>query len=166
MFRDLLAPWKPTSLRRLAGWAWTSAWCLVLYGFARPWRELGGVVDERIRWAAWASLLAGSVLGLAIGALARHAAVETGRITHRGLLGRVLVPAATATACALVVLRVFGMIDVGSIVTLAVLATWAGIDLAFAAVPLMDGEPYAFARPLPPPQRDDDDGPAGDGALL
>ncbi len=151
MFDDYRSTVTSAGLRRAAGTVWTGAWCVTLYLVARPWRDLGGWVDERVRWSAWAALLVGLTLGFSVGRLARRAAVETGRVTHARLLRDAIVPVAAAAAIAIGILRLFGQDDPIGVIVLGLLALWSGADLAYAAVPLMDGEPYAFARPLPPP---------------
>lgn len=148
--------WKVpgTAVRRVLGVCWLVAWCTALYGAAAPWRALGGAADERARWTAWAASLAAAVAGFAVGSLARHIGVETGRVTHRGMLRALVLPGGATAAVACAALAVAGMEDGVRVVVQAGLAAWAGLDLAYGAVPLMDGEPYAFARPLPPPPPD------------
>jgi len=154
MIRTLWRVVPRSAVRRLAGWTWMGAWCVALYAFARPWNDLGGWVDERTRWSAWSALLWGATAGFAIGRLGRRASVETGKVTHALLLRSVLVPVAAAVAAALVVLRRIGLDDPAAATVLGLLAYWAGIDIAYGAVPLMDGEAYALVRPLPPPSHD------------
>ena len=151
MFDDYTETITSAALRRLAGTVWTAAWCVVLYLVARPWQDLGGWVDERVRWSAWASLLQGLTLGFSVGRLARRAAVEVGRITHARLMRDAIVPLAAAAAIAIGILKLFGIDEPIGVIVLGLLSVWSGADLAYGAVPLMDGEPYSFARPLPPP---------------
>jgi hypothetical protein len=58
-------------------------------------------------------------------------------------------------------LTALGRRDSVGVVVTAFLAYWAGLDLAFGAVPLMEGKPYRFLHPLdpesPPPLDDDED---------
>jgi hypothetical protein len=61
-----------------------------------------------------------------------------------------LYPPAIVAATALVALSAVGERGPVGVVATAFLAYWAGLDVAFGAVPLMEGKPYAFARPLDP----------------
>ncbi len=145
--------------RRIAGFAWLAAWAVVLWVVVSPWRELGGLVDERLRWLEWFVLLTTLPVGFTVGAFAREAARPgTGR-THVGLLRFLLYPVGALTASALIVLAVVGHRDIIGVVVTAFLAYWAGLDLAFGAVPLLHGRSYRLARPLDP--EPDDDGDAG-----
>ena len=151
MFDEYMKTVTSTGLRRLAGIIWTTAWCVTLYVVARPWRELGGWVDERLRWSAWAALLIGLTLGFAIGRLARRAAIEGGRVTHARLMRDAIVPLGAAAAIAIGILALFDIEEPIGVIVLGLLSVWSGADLAYGAVPLLDAEPYSFARPLPPP---------------
>ena len=51
-------------------------------------------------------------------------------------------------ATALIVLELTGHHDPIALVAITFLAYWAGLDLAFGAVPLIQGRSYRFARPL------------------
>lgn len=142
--RDRRSAWR----RRLAGGIWLAAWISVLYLLAAPWRDLGGVEDERLRWLEGFVLLAGVSMGFTLGRFARDMAVQgTGR-THAQLLRFVLYPPAILTAAALVALSVLGERGAVGVTATGFLSYWAGLDLAFGAVPLMEGRPYAFDRPL------------------
>lgn len=155
MYDDMRASLRVEGVRRFAGTVWTAAWCAILYMVARPWRDLGGWVDERVRWSAWAALLVGLTLGFAVGRLARRAAVDGGRVTHAGLLRAAVLPVAAASAIAIGILAFFDQQEPIGVIVLGLLSIWSGADLAYGAVPLLDGEPYAFARPLPlPPDLD------------
>jgi hypothetical protein len=148
------------AIRRSAGFLWLLAWAVVLYLVAAPWRHLGGLVDERLRWLEWFVLLAGLTVGFAIGRHAREfAGPGTGR-THVGVLRLLMYPMAGLTALGLITLTLLGMRDPVGVVVTAFLAYWAGLDLAFGAVPLMEGKQYRLSRPLdpePPATKRDDD---------
>jgi hypothetical protein len=60
-------------LRRLAGWAWLAAWSGLLYLVASPWADLGGIVDERLRWFHRFSLCMGLAAGVVAGLHGREA---------------------------------------------------------------------------------------------
>jgi hypothetical protein len=145
-------PWK----RKLAGALWLLVWILVLYVVAAPWRSLGGLVDERLRWLEYVVLLSGLSIGFTIGRFGRDAALSNPGRTHARFLRFLLYPPAAITAVGLVVLTIMderGAVGVG---VTAFLAYWAGLDLAFGAIPLMEGKSYRFERPLdrdPIPQR-------------
>lgn len=142
------------ALRRLAGWVWMSAWIVVLYLVASPWRDLGGLESERLRWLEWFVLVVGMTLGFTLGRIARDAALGSPARTHARLLRFVLYPPAAITAAALIGLAWAEQRGAVGVVVTAFLAYWAGLDLAFGAVPLMEGKSYAFERPLEPePER-------------
>ncbi len=124
--------------RRIAGGAWLALWCAVLYTVAAPWRELGGVVDERLRWLEWCVLFNGVALGYTLGRWGRELAA---RIDLRGyvLLARYLLyPLLGLTALALLALTAIDRRDPIGVVVTGLLAYWAGLDVAFGAVPLME----------------------------
>lgn len=142
-------------LRRLAGTAWLAAWCVVLLVVAAPWRALGGLESERLRWLEGWALLGGLVIGFTMGRAVRDWAVAgVGRTLARALRF-VLYPPAALCATALLVLSTREARGAVGVVASAFLAYWAGLDAAFGAAPLMEGKPYAFARPLPPDDADD-----------
>ena len=140
--------------RRITGYVWLMAWMIVLYLVAAPWRRLGGLVDERLRWLEWFVLLSGLALGFTLGRFGREAvAAGTGR-THACFLRFLLYPPALITAGTLIVLTLLDERGPIGVVVTALLAYWAGLDLAFGALPLMEGKDYAFERPLQPEVRD------------
>lgn len=150
----------PTSrilLRRAAGAAWLAAWCGVLFAVAAPWRALGGLESERLRWLEWWSLSAGVALGFSMGRGARAWAASGAGRTHAQALRVALYPPALVATAALVALSVAGERGPVGVVATAFLAYWAGMDVAFGAVPLMEGRSYAFARPLDPDEERDDE---------
>ncbi len=139
-----------SGLRRLAGAAWIAAWVGLLYVVAAPWRGLGGVVDEQLRWLEWFVLMAGLTTGFTVGRLGRQVALERGGVSHLRLLRRLLYPVGAVAAAGVVALWWRGASGGIGVVVTALLAYWGGIDVAYGAVPLLDGRAYAFARPLPP----------------
>jgi hypothetical protein len=141
---------SPRWKRRLAGFAWLLIWTAVLYAVAAPWRDLGGVVGERLRWLEWFVLITGLSVGFTAGRFGRDlAAPGTGR-SHAGTLRFLLYPLAGLTAFGLIALTALDRRDPVGVVVTAFLAYWAGLDLAFGAVPLMEGKPYRFLGPLDP----------------
>lgn len=142
-------------LRRVAGWAWILGWGVVLWLVASPWRDLGGLVDERLRWLERFVLGAGLVIGWRIGALARRAARPGTGHCHATLLRRLLWPLAALTAAGLVLLRFTGRPDPIGVVLTAFLSYWAGLDLAFGAWPLVGGAPYSFSGSIDQPEEAD-----------
>lgn len=138
--------WK----RRVVGFAWLAAWIAVLYLFAAPWQDLGGVEDERLRWLEYVALLAALSIGFTIGRIGREAAVVHPGRTHARFVRFLLYPPAALTAAGLLVLARLGPRGGIGVVSTAFLSYWAGLDLAFGAVPLMEGRSYRFERPLDP----------------
>jgi len=135
------------ALRRVAGWAWLTAWCGVLWAVAAPWRNLGGLESERLRWLEWWVLCSGIALGFTLGRGARDWARSGVGRTHARALRVALYPPGIVAAIALVCVGERGPVGV---VATAFLSYWAGFDVAIGAVPLMEGASYAFARPLDP----------------
>ncbi len=152
----------PHAGRRAAGYGWLAAWTLVLYAVAAPWRRLGGLESELLRWLEWVALSGGVLAGLAIGRFARAAAEASGRPTHANLVRAVLYPPALLTAAALVAWSFAGERGPVGVAFTAFLAYWAGLDVAFGALPLMEGKPWAWERPVP---TDDGARPARVGAM-
>jgi hypothetical protein len=139
--------------RRAVGVLWLALWIAVLYAVAAPWRALGGVVDERLRWLEWFVLVCGLPIGFTVGRFGRDLAQRGLGRSHLELLRCLLYPLALLTAAALVVLTLIGRRDPVGVVVTALLAYWAGMDLAFGAVPLMEGRSYRLTRPLDPEER-------------
>lgn len=132
------------------GLVWLMIWVAVLYVVAAPWRDLGGIVDERLRWLEWFVLFVGLSIGFTMGRFGRDAAGPGSGRAHIDLLRCLLYPFAVLTVVALVVLTALGERDPVGVVVTAFLAYWAGMDLAFGAVPLMEGQPYGLLRPVDP----------------
>src|SRR5215467_1109889 len=135
--------------RRLAGALWLAAWCAVLYAFAAPWRRLGGLESERLRYLEWWVLFAGVAAGYTAGRLARDWVSGAAGRSHARALRVALYPPAAIAAAGLVGLAVAGQRGPIGVAATAFLAYWAGMDVAFGAVPLMEGRPYSFAGDLP-----------------
>ena len=133
-------------VRKVAGWTWLSAWIALLYVVAAPWRDLGGVEDERLRWLEAAVLLTGLCLGFTLGTLGRRAVLATRGHTYARLLRWALVPPAALTALAIAGLTALHARGPAGVVVTALLAYWAGLDLAFGAVPLMEDRPERARR--------------------
>lgn len=137
---------KSRPKRVIAGYLWALAWITTLYAVAAPWRRLGGLESETLRWLEWTVLELGLILGFTVGRFARDR-MEARAATHVGVARVLLYPPAAVAAVALVALRVAGERGPVGVVTTVFLAYWAGLDLAVGAVPLMEGRSYAFARP-------------------
>lgn len=134
--------------RRVAGWLWVSAWLAVLYAFAAPWRHLGGLVEERLRWLEHAVLAFAPILGCLVGSFVRDASQRGIGWTHIRSLRVVLWPLAAAIAVLLIVLRLTGNRDAIGVAASALLAYWAGMDLAVGAWPLTHGLHYRLGGPI------------------
>ena len=146
--------------RRAAGYGWLAAWMAVLWIFVDPWRNLGGLESEWLRWLEGWALATGLILGGLIGRFARDSASGIVGRTHATLLRYVLFPPAAIAAIALVALRVSEESGPIGVVVTAFLAYWAGLDITFGALPMMEGKDYAFGRPLVP-DADPEDVPGG-----
>jgi len=139
---------RPTWKRRLAGAAWLAGWISILYLVASPWRRLGGLEDESLRWLEGFVLLAGVSVGFTLGRFGRDMAAGGIGRTHLQFLRFVLYPPALLTAAGLVVLSFLEKRGAIGVAVSGFLAYWAGLDLAFGAVPLLEGKDYSLRRPL------------------
>lgn len=134
---------RPAWPRVVGGLLWITGWVGALYLVAAPWRELGGVVSEQLRWLESFVLFTGAVLGFSLGGCVREMARPDSLRRWVFLLRCLLYPPAVLTAVALVVLRVLGQQDPIGVVFTSFLSYWAGLDLAFGALPLLEGRPLA-----------------------
>ena len=146
---------RTVALRKLMGGVWLGAWIGLLYAVAAPWRHLGGVEDERLRWLEAAVLLTGLSLGFTLGCLGRRAVLEMRGRSYARLLRWALIPPAALTALSIVGLTALGARGPAAVVVTALLAYWAGLDLAFGALPLMEGRSCRFDSALEPEPRKD-----------
>lgn len=142
-------------LRRVAGTAWLAAWCTVLWALAAPWRNLGGLESERLRWLEWWALCSGVALGFTLGRGVRDWVRSGVGRTYARALRLALYPPGIVAAIALVALSFVGERGPVGVVATAFLSYWAGLDVAFGAVPLMEGRSYSFTRPLEPDEEDE-----------
>lgn len=140
---------------RAAGTLWVALWFGVLYLVVRPWLDLGGLVGERLRWCEGFVLAAGLLVGHTVGAYGRDVSGPGRGRSHATLLRFVLLGPATLTAIVLVALRAIGLEEPIGIVLTAFLATWAGFDLGFGALPLIQGRCYRFRGPIDPAPADE-----------
>ena len=147
--------WRRSMRRRLAGGVWLAGWIGVLYAVAAPWRHLGGLESERLRWLEAFVLMIGLVVGFTLGRFGRDAVLDGRARSHVHLLRFVLYPPAVLAAAGLVVLTLLGERGPAGVVVSALLAYWAGLDLSFGAVPLMEGKSYRLTGPLEPEPADD-----------
>jgi hypothetical protein len=122
----------------------------VLYVFASPWRHLGGLVDERLRWLERAVLAFAPILGCLVGGFVRDAAQRGVGWTHARSQRVALWPVAAAIAVLLIVLRSSGDRDAIGVAVSALLGYWAGMDLTVGAWPLTHGLHYRFEGPIEP----------------
>lgn len=143
--------------RRCAGYAWLASWCAVLYAVAAPWRRLGGLEPELLRWLEWWALCGGLAVGYAAGRAARDWALGGIGRTCAAALRVVFYPPTLLTAVALVVLSIAGERGPIGVAVTAFLSYWAGMDVALGAVPMMDGRSYRLLRPLDPEAAAEDD---------
>jgi hypothetical protein len=104
----------------------------------------------------WWALCAGAALGFTMGRGTRSWVKSGVGRTHARALRVALYPPAFVAALALVALSVVGERGTTGVVATAFLSYWAGLDVAFGAVPLMEGESYAFLRPLDPDDAEDE----------
>lgn len=137
-----------SAVRRAAGAAWVAAWCGVLWAVASPWRNLGGLESERLRWLEWWALCSGIALGYTMGCGARDWARSGEGRTYARAMRVALYPPGLVAAIALVALAWVGERGPIGVVATAFLSYWAGFDVAACAVPLMEGGSYRLERRL------------------
>jgi len=137
-------------VRQILGTLWLLTWCIVLYGVAAPWRHLGGLESERVRWLEWWSLCGGLAAGFIVGREVRDWARSGAGRTYVTALRWVFYPPAFFTAAALIVMAAREERGAVGVAATAFLSYWAGLDCAFGAVPLMEGKSYRLTRPLDP----------------
>jgi hypothetical protein len=70
--------------------------------------------------------------------------------THARALRVALYPPGLVAALALIALSIADERGPVGVVATAFLSYWAGFDVAIGAIPLMEGESYAFNRPVEP----------------
>jgi hypothetical protein len=128
-----------------------AAWVVVLYAVAAPWRRLGGLVSEDVRWLEWFVLFAGVPVGFEVGALARGLAEEHGGRWPSSLVARaVFYPPLALTALGIVSATLCGRDDLIGVVLTGLLSYSAGADASWSVKPLFDGD-----------QEPDEPGPQG-----
>lgn len=129
--------------RTLRGMAWCASWTVVLWGIDRPWRHLGGIVHERLRWLETVVLFMGLLAGHTVGSLLRPRASRL-RWSHLRALRPTLYPVLGAAVVGTTTLDAAGEPELQLIVFTGLLAYWAGLDAGLAALPLL-------RRDNPPP---------------
>ena len=142
--------WFEAGVRRLSGWVWVAAWVGVLYAVVEPWRHLGGLVHERLRWVEWFVLAIGLLLGLTVGGFGRDASRPGLGRSHARLLRVLWTPPSAVVVITLGILAWHGERDLIGVVVTAWLAYWAGLDLGFGALPLVQGRSYSFRGSIEP----------------
>jgi hypothetical protein len=140
-----------TALRGLgrpaAGWLRVAAWAAVLIAADRPWRELGGILGERMRWLERFVLGAALVAGSVAGAFLRDAAGDPARAGPGRLLRGLWVAPSAAAACVLVCLELRGAWPWILLVVAAWVGYGAGLDVTWRAWPLVRRERPACDPP-------------------
>ncbi len=137
-------------LFRALGAAWLASWLFVLFLLFDVWSNLGGLVDERLRWWARLGLSGGPVIGYTAGLYARELAGWGSGRSHASLLRSFWSPPALLVCFVALKLTVDGRPDDARVVFGTFCAYWAGFDTAIGAWPLLCGRPYRFAREIPP----------------
>ncbi len=145
-------------IRRIAGTLWLAAWVAILALLLDLWSDLGGLVDERVRWWARLGIGAGPVLGYTAGVRARGLACWGSGRSHASLLRLYWLPVALAAAAAMLFMTVAERHDETRATFGFLCGYWAGFDAAIAAWPLACGRPYRFAREIPPEASLEEDG--------
>ena len=155
--------WWGAAALRVLGATWLTVWVLLIVLLFEVWFELGGLVDERLRWWARLGLTAGPVIGYTAGLRAREMARWGSGRSHASLLRLFWLPPAVLVAGLMLQMTLTSRHDEARAVFGAFCAYWAGFDAAIAAWPLACGRPYRFARDIPPeePWEPPEGGPDG-----
>ena len=143
--------------RRLVGWFWIGAWLVVLTTIHAPWSNLGGIVSERIRWNERATLGTAAIVGALAGSTGRARASRPGGPSHAVLARWLWFPPALLALAIAAIAELRGDWALTLIALVGFLCYWAGHDVAFGAWPLARGEPYAFLRPIPVEESENDE---------
>ena len=129
------------ALRSTGGALWLAFWALVLHGIDRPWRELGGLLSERMRWTERFVLGAALIAGCLAGSVVRDATRDAGRsATARQLLRRAWLLPSASVAVVLVWLELRAAWPSILLVLAGWLGYWSGLDAACWAWPLLRPE--------------------------
>ena len=145
-----MRPGLQSAVRRVAGALWLGVGVLALVFLLDLWSDLGGLVDERLRWWARLGLLGGPVLGYFAGIQARDMAGWGSGRSHASLLRLFWTPLAALVAISSLKLTLQGGHDQARVAFGTFIAYWAGFDAAIAAWPLACGRPYRFLGDIPP----------------
>ncbi len=119
------------SIRRAAGWLRFGGWCWLLWSTHAPWRQLGGIVGEPLRWAERTALPIAIWIGLVVGDFVRQAPA----VRRRAALIIATLPSILA-AC---VLQLCGFGMAATAVTGCWLGYVAGLDVSCDVRRLVDG---------------------------
>jgi len=117
-----------------------AAWGAVLFVADRPWRELGGIVDERTRWLARFVLGTSAVLGAVAGATTRAAGRDGAWHDRHRPWRRAWIGPSAFVACVLVGLELAGTWRAVLLVLGGWLGYCAGLDLTVMAGSRLDVE--------------------------
>jgi hypothetical protein len=107
---------------------------------ASPWKDLGGIVDERLRWFHRFSLCMGLAAGAIAGNHGREYGAGRGRSYRRRWYRTAWYSLASITAVLMVVLATTPPREgeIGVLLT-AFLASWCGIDCGWSIYPMLHG---------------------------
>jgi hypothetical protein len=130
---------RKRAIRRTAGWARLAAWICTLHLVHSPWEDLGGIVNETIRWTERFVLGSATILGWTLGGTALDPTAWPRRLPAPRLRRWMLYPMGAAAAVALPVLTLLEQTEIAGVVFNGVVGYVAGFDLAFDAWPLMWG---------------------------
>jgi hypothetical protein len=119
-----------------AAWLQAAAWLVLLYLVASPWRDLGGIVGERLRWLLRVGVAGGLWAGfVAADALLRFTPAPAERPCRSPRVLRALYyPPAIGAALAMAVLEACGAEDGAGAVLAALVAYGAGAWLRLAGL--------------------------------
>jgi hypothetical protein len=120
---------RPLWLRHCVTALWLAGWSALLWVVHSPWRGLGGLVSERLRWLERFVLAAGLIVGSGLGEIVCGAAES--RFVRARRVRMLLYPAAVVGAGVMTVLRLTGRNDLIGVVLTGLVSFIGGAWMAF-----------------------------------
>lgn len=124
-------------VRHAAGLLWLCVWAVVLFEADRPWRELGGLLGERMRWLERFVLGSAFVVGCLVGTLARDATGDAESHRPIPLPRRAWLVPSLCVVVAMIGLESRGAWPWVLLLLAGWLAYWCGLDVSRGAWPLL-----------------------------
>ena len=118
-------------VRRTVGWVRLLAWGGALYLSVLPWGNLGGLVDERLRWLEWFVLGVAGIAGCTAGLVARDACAVSAVLLATTFRRSLHYPSLLLVAAGMLFLHTTRRDDAIGVLLTGGLAFVAGVDVGF-----------------------------------